>query len=220
MSRTEVMTPTAAGRTGRRRPAPAPLHPEADPTAGPILLGLARSAIASRGAAMPPVRGEPAWLARPGAVFVTLTRNGRLRGCTGSIEPRRSLREDVIRNACAAAFHDSRFPPLPAAELPHVRIEVSLLSPTEQLSFTTREELLARLRPGVDGLILTWHGHRGAFLPQVWKQVPDPEDFLTHLVQKARLPVFFWEPDVTVRRFTVTAWSEPAVFPERGRGDH
>jgi len=96
-----------------------------------------------------------------------------------------------------------------------VRIEVSLLSPTEQLSFTSREDLLARLRPGVDGLILSWHGHRGTFLPQVWEQLPDPEDFLTHLLHKARLPVFSWEPDVTVQRFTVTAWSEPPESPER-----
>ena len=215
MSRAEVMTPTVGHRAARRRPVPPSLRPESDPSAGPILLGLARSAIAARGTSIPRTGEEPAWLSRPGAVFVTLTRNGRLRGCMGSIEPRRSLREDVMRNACAAAFHDSRFPPLPAAELPHVRIEVSLLSPTEQLSFTSREDLLARLRPGVDGLILSWHGHRGTFLPQVWEQLPDPEDFLTHLLHKARLPVFSWEPDVTVRRFTVTAWSEPPETPGR-----
>jgi hypothetical protein len=209
------MTPTVGYRSGRRRPAPPSLHPESDPSAGPILLGLARSAIAARGTSIPRTADEPAWLSRPGAVFVTLTRNGRLRGCTGSIEPKRSLREDVMRNASAAAFHDFRFPPLPAAELPHVRIEVSLLSPTEPLSFATREDLLARLRPGVDGVVLSWHGHRGTFLPQVWQQVPDPEGFLTHLLHKARLPVFSWEPDVTVRRFTVTAWSEPAESPER-----
>lgn len=215
MSRVEVMTPTVVDRAGRRRPAPRALHPESDPSAGPILLGLARSAIVARGASVPHSGEEPAWLARPGAVFVTLTTSGRLRGCTGSIEPRRSLREDVIRNASAAAFHDSRFPPLPAVELPQVRIEVSLLSPTEQLSFNAREDLLARLRPGVDGLTLSWHGHRGTFLPQVWEQVPDPEDFLTHLLHKARLPVFFSEPDVTVCRFTVAAWSEPAESPRR-----
>ncbi|HEY3410795.1 MAG TPA: AmmeMemoRadiSam system protein A [Propionicimonas sp.] len=215
MSRAEVMTPTVGHRAGRRRHVRLSLHPESDPSAGPILLGLARSAIAARGMSIPSTGGEPAWLSRPGAVFVTLTKDGRLRGCTGSIEPRRSLREDVMRNACAAAFHDSRFPPLPAAELPHVRIEVSLLSPTEQLSFTTREDLLAQLRPGVDGLILSWRGHRGTFLPQVWEELPDPEDFLAHLLHKARLPVFFWEPDVTVRRFTVTAWSEPRQAPKR-----
>ncbi|HEY3339162.1 MAG TPA: AmmeMemoRadiSam system protein A [Propionicimonas sp.] len=191
------------------------MHPASDPSAGPILLGLARSAIAARGASIPRTFMEPAWLARPGAVFVTLTRNGRLRGCTGSIEPRRSLREDVIRNAAAAAFHDARFPPLPAVELPLVRIEVSLLSPTEQLSFTSREDLVLRLRPGVDGLVLSWHGHRGTFLPQVWEQVPNPDDFLSHLLHKARLPELFWDQDVTVRRYTVTSWSEPAESARR-----
>ena len=155
MSRAEVMTPTVGYRAVRRRPAPLSLHPESDPSAGPILLGLARSAIAARGTSIPRTGEGPAWLSRPGAVFVTLTKAGRLRGCTGSIEPRRSLREDVMRNACAAAFHDSRFPPLPAAELPQVRIEVSLLSPTEQLFFMTREDLQGQLRPGLDGLILT-----------------------------------------------------------------
>jgi len=215
MSRAEVMTPTVGHRAGRRRPASLTLHPQSDPSAGPILLGLARSAIAARGTSIPRIGDEPVWLSRPGAAFVTLTRNDRLRGCTGSIEPRWSLREDVMRNACAAAFHDSRFPPLPAVELPLVRIEVSLLSTTEQLIFRTRADLLGQLRPGVDGLILGWHAHRGTFLPQVWQEVPDPEDFLTHLLHKARLPVVFWEPDVTVRRFTVTAWSEPRQAPRR-----
>ena len=215
MSRAEVMTPAVRHRAGRRRPAPLSLRPQSDPSAGPILLGLARSAIAARGTSIPRTAEGPAWLSRPGAAFVTLTKDGRLRGCTGSIEPRRSLREDVMRNACAAAFHDSRFPPLPAAELPQVRIEVSLLSPTEQLVFLTWEDLLGQLRPGVDGLILSWRGHRGTFLPQVWEEVPDPQDFLTHLLHKARLPVSFWEPDVTVQRFTVTAWSEPGQAPRR-----
>lgn len=215
MTRAEVMTPTVGNRAGGSGLVPLPLHPTSDPSAGPILLGLARSAIAARGTSIPRTGEEPAWLSLPGAVFVTLRRNGRLRGCTGSIEAKRSLREDVMRNACAAAFHDSRFPPLPAVELPLVRIEVSLLSQTEQLSFTSREDLLALLRPGVDGVVLGWHGHRGTFLPQVWEQVPDREDFLAHLLHKAGLPVFFWDPDVTARRFTVTAWSEASELPKR-----
>ena len=214
MSTTEAMTPTVHERSARR-PTSRPLHPASEPAAGPILLGLARSAIAARGASIPRTFREPAWLDRPGAVFVTLTRRGRLRGCTGSIEPRRSLREDVIRNAAAAAFHDARFPPLAATELPHVRIEVSLLSPPENLSFTSRADMVGRLRPGVDGLVLSWHGHRGTFLPQVWEQVPDPDDFVSHLLRKARLPELFWDPDITVRRYTVTSWSDPAEPPRR-----
>lgn len=192
----------------RRQVVPTHRHPQGDPCAGPILLGLARGAITARGA--PPVRtaGEPTWLDDPGAVFVTLSSDGRLRGCIGSIEPHRSLREDVVRNACAAAFHDPRFPPLPAQEVPHVRIEVSLLSDTEPIPFGSRRELLGRVRPGVDGVVLAWHGHRATFLPQVWEQLPEPEDFLEHLLHKAGLPVFFWEPDLAARRFTVTSWKE------------
>ena len=78
---------------------------------------------------------------------------------------------------------------------------------------STVTELVARLRPGVDGLILAWDGHRGTFLPQVWEQLPDPQQFLNRLKQKAGLPVSFWSPQVTVRRYSVTAWTEPADRP-------
>ncbi len=185
-----------------------PARPEDDPQAGPILLGLARSAIVARGGVAVP-DDAPGWLGEPGATFVTLTRQGRLRGCIGSIQARRHLSEDVVHNACAAAFHDPRFPPVAAAEVPGVRIEVSLLSASEPLPSRTREELLCAVRPHVDGLILGWHGHRGTFLPQVWEQLPEPEDFIEHLLHKAGLPVSFWAPDLTVRRFGVTAWAEP-----------
>lgn len=210
MSTIDVTTTTAPVRSEGRHTVTRQRQPAADPAAGPILLGLARSAIATRGASVPRGAYEPTWLARPGAVFVTLTSNGRLRGCAGSIEPRWSLREDLIRNASAAAFHDARFPPLAAVELPQVRIEVSLLSPPEAVPFTSRHDLVRQLRPGIDGLVLSWHGHRATFLPQVWQRVPDPEDFLSHLLHKARLPELFWDPDVTVRRYTVTSWREPA----------
>ncbi|MFZ1385456.1 MAG: AmmeMemoRadiSam system protein A, partial [Propionicimonas sp.] len=153
------------------------------------------------------------WLAAPGACFVTLTLDGRLRGCIGSLEPHRSLLADVTHNARAAAFSDRRFPPLSAAELPRTRIEVSLLSASEPLEAGSEAELVARLRPGVDGLILAWDGHRGTFLPQVWEQLPDPQQFLNRLKQKAGLPVSFWSPQVTVRRYGVTAWTEPADRP-------
>ncbi len=194
------------------REQPAPPRPQDDPSAGPVLLGLARTAIASRGV-VASASDAPAWLGEPGASFVTLTQDGRLRGCIGSVHPSRRLGDDVIRNACSAAFHDPRFPPLPAQELPGVRIEVSLLSATEPIPAASRDELLASLRPGVDGLILSWHGHRGTFLPQVWEQLPDPHDFVEHLLHKAGLPVVFWSEDVVAHRFTVTAWHEPDELP-------
>lgn len=192
----------------REHPRAAPLRPEDDPGAGPVLLGLARAAIAARGSVSLP-QGAPDWLGEPGATFVTLTQDGRLRGCIGSVEAYRRLGEDIIHNACSAAFHDPRFPPLPAQHIPAVRIEVSLLSATEPIPATSREELLEGLRPGVDGLILAWHGHRGTFLPQVWEQLPDPHDFVEHLLHKAGLPVVFWSEDVVAHRFGVTAWREP-----------
>ena len=90
---------------------------------------------------------------------------------------------------------------------------MSLLSASEPLEAGSEAELVARLRPGVDGLILAWDGHRGTFLPQVWEQLPDPQQFLNRLKQKAGLPVSFWSPQVTVRRYGVTAWTEPADRP-------
>ena len=190
------------------------LRLESDPRAGEILLGLARAAIAAGfGSVAAPGDDTAPWLAAPGACFVTLTLDGRLRGCIGSIEPHRSLLYDVTHNAQAAAFADRRFPPLTASELPRTRIEVSLLSPTRPLPSNSPEELLSQLRPGIDGLILHWDGHRGTFLPQVWEQLPEPQDFLNRLKLKAGLPESFWSPDVTVRRFGVTAWAEPADRP-------
>lgn len=191
---------------------PAPVRPEDDPAAGPVLLGLARTSIAARGPHALPPEG-PGWLHDPGATFVTLTQESRLRGCIGSVHPHRRLGEDVMRNACSAAFGDPRFPPLPVQELPSIRIEVSLLSATEPIPATSRDELLAGLKPGVDGLILSWHGHRGTFLPQVWEQLPDPHDFVEHLLHKAGLPVVFWSKDVVAHRFGVTAWHEPDELP-------
>ncbi len=211
------MSTRLSNRTLKPEAAPSPpLTARTDPRAGSILLGLARQAITSRGAPEPSTRNDPAWLAEPGAAFVTLTRDGALRGCVGSVEPHRSLRDDVRRNACAAAFHDPRFPPLPATEVPLVCLEVSLLSATESLRFTSREDLLEQLRPGSDGVVLRWHGHHAAFLPQVWQQLPEPEEFLEHLLHKARLPVTFWEPGLSVRRFTVTAWREDRPSGAKG----
>lgn len=192
-----------------RAPAGAPRHAEDDPHAGPILLGLARGAIASRGTSGGSYRDQPAWLDDPRASFVTITQDGSLRGCIGSIQPSRPLRDDVVHNACAAAFHDPRFPPLRAQDVPRVRLEVSVLSATAPLPASSRHVLLEHLHPHTDGLILGWHGHRATFLPQVWEQLPEPADFLDHLLRKAGLRADFWADDVAARRFGVMAWTEP-----------
>jgi AmmeMemoRadiSam system protein A len=148
------------------------------------------------------------WLARPGAAFVTLTQGGELRGCIGSLVAHQPLREDVRQNALAAAFEDRRFPPLATEELIRTRIEVSVLSAPERLEFSDHADLVGRLRPGVDGLILQAGGRRGTFLPQVWDQLPAPERFLAHLVRKAGLPEGYWSEQVRIWRYTVTSFEE------------
>ncbi len=175
---------------------------------GPTLLAIARGAIAgSLGEPAPPFDAAN-WLQEPGATFVTLQMHGKLRGCVGSLLAQRPLREDVETNACAAAFHDSRFAPLSRHEYPDIEIEVSLLSTMESLAFENQEHLLTLLRPGVDGVVLEYGGQRGTFLPQVWEQLPDPKSFLVQLKQKAGLPADFWSDGIQISRYTVAKWRE------------
>jgi len=184
----------------------------AAPTAaekGAVLLKLARGAIAAElGHAVTPVP-RSAWLAEPGASFVTLlTRSGELRGCIGSLQARRPLALDVQENAVAAAFHDPRFRPLTEAEIDDILVEVSLLSTPEVMVVASEQDALARLRPGIDGVVLAYGGHRGTFLPQVWEQLPEPAEFLAQLKRNAGLPVDFWAEDVRLSRYTVSKWQE------------
>ena len=111
-------------------------------------------------------------------------------------------------NAVAAATRDPRFPPLSRAELEDTIVEVSVLSAPTALPVVGEAELLARLHPGVDGVILSDARHRATFLPQVWEQLPDPADFLAHLRRKAGLPAGGWGRDLTIETYTVTAWQE------------
>jgi AmmeMemoRadiSam system protein A len=176
---------------------------------GRALLIRARNAIAAElGAATAPEPDDPA-LAQPGATFVTLTQEGHLRGCIGSLEARRPLDADVRANARAAAFADPRFSPLRGAELQHTRVEVSLLSPAAPIDFRDEEDAVRQLRPGLDGVILEWNGRRGTFLPQVWDNLHEPQLFLNLLKQKAGLPADFWAPDVKLYRYEVQKWKEP-----------
>lgn len=179
---------------------------------GQALLVRARNAIGGElglpGAAEP----EHPALARPGATFVTLTGDAAgghaLRGCIGSLEPWRSLDEDVRANARAAAFRDPRFIPLRRDEWSRILVEVSLLAPAEPLPCGDEAEALAQLRPGRDGLILGWHEHRATFLPQVWESLPEPGDFLRQLKRKAGLAADFWSPELVLERYEVRQWKE------------
>jgi len=175
---------------------------------GRLLLRIARESLAEAlGLGAAGVYDEP-WLREPGACFVTLRRLGDLRGCVGSVHAYRPLLEDVWSNARASAFRDTRFQPVEAWELPEISVEVSLLSAPEPLACSCEEEALRRLRPGVDGIILEYEEHRGTFLPQVWEQLPDPQDFLGHLKVKAGLRRSFWSPGVRLQRYGVIKWVE------------
>lgn len=175
---------------------------------GEILLRLAHDAIGEHFGAVPAAAPGLAALREPGASFVTLTRDGHLRGCIGSLEAYRPLADDVRGNACAAAFRDPRFPPLSSAEWPDTKVEVSLLSVPEALSFKDEADALAQLRPGIDGIVLSAGGRRATFLPQVWEQLPDPALFLAQLKAKAGLPADYREPDLRLERYTVRKWKE------------
>ena len=183
---------------------------QSDVVQGSILLKLARSAIAEQfGHTDLPVVSAP-WLEAPGACFVTLMLQGYLRGCIGSLEARRPLGVDVRENAIAAAFRDSRFAPLSEAEFDQVRIEVSVLSPSENLVVASEADALAQLRPGIDGVIFECGPHRSTFLPQVWDTLPTPVEFMAQLKRKAGLAPDFWSDEVTLSRYTVRKWKEGA----------
>jgi uncharacterized protein len=182
-----------------------------DDKLGAALLVHARNAIAGRFDLAPKHALDHPALHAAGATFVTLTQQGRLRGCIGSLEARRPLGEDVQANAQAAAFRDPRFPPLEADELAATRVEVSLLTPAVALDFSDEADALRQLRPGIDGMIFECHGRRGTFLPQVWDSLPDPREFFAHLKQKAGFTADFWSPEVRLYRYTVQKWKEPAT---------
>ena len=135
------------------------------------------------------------------ASFVTLEKQGRLRGCIGSLEAYRPIAQDIAENAYAAAFQDPRFPPVREDEVDGLEIHLSLLTAPEPLHFQSEQDLIAQLRPGVDGLILAERGRRGTFLPSVWEQLPEPAQFLEHLKLKAGLPAGYWSDSVEIYRY-------------------
>jgi len=170
-----------------------------EPGSRTLLLETAAEAIESqlerRVAAGPAEAALPAELRELRASFVTLTVAGELRGCCGTLEARRALATDVWHNARASAFGDPRFPPL------------------ERGPVRSAAELLARLVPGEDGLVIAWRGSRATFLPKVWEQLRDPVEFLAHLKRKAGWAPEFWAEDVEVWRY----FTESAAAPGANR---
>jgi len=184
-----------------------------DANMGRVLAQLARAAIAFRlniTAEYPELNFD--WLHQLGASFVTLKRDGQLRGCIGSLEARRNLVDDIQANAVAAAFEDYRFSPLTSDEYLTLEIEVSVLSPLVPMSVRTEDEVISKLRRGIDGLVIEYGAHRATFLPQVWEQLPDPQVFLAHLKNKAGLPADFWDPEMKLFTYQVHKYHEQEQF--------
>jgi AmmeMemoRadiSam system protein A len=183
-----------------------------------LLLKLARSSIQShlKGEKLSDIDlincSQP--LQQIGACFVTLTKQGQLRGCVGSVEATQPLILDVRDRALGAAFQDYRFPNLIETELSEVRIAISCLTPPCQLPYSSPEELSHLLHPGVDGVILKYQDRRGTFLPQVWKQLPDPEIFLSRLCLKMGLDSDAWK----IKKMEVKIY-QTITFEEELPGD-
>lgn len=144
------------------------------------------------------------------AAFVTLTRQGRLRGCIGNLIANRPLYAAVMENARSAALRDPRFPPVSPAELSGLRIEISVLGEPTLLPYDSPADLLRRLRPGQDGVVLQIGSRTSTFLPQVWEHLPEPADFLDALARKAGAAPDAWrEPETRVSIYQVEAFEEP-----------
>ena len=152
------------------------------------LLHLARQALEAgvRGLPLPPVDEMVLTpkLKAGGASFVTLTIDGDLRGCIGALEPYQPLAEDVREHAVAAALEDYRFPQVQESELSKISIEISRLTVPVPLEYTSPEDLLEKLHPGSDGVILRDGFRRATFLPQVWEKIPQKDAFLANLCYK------------------------------------
>jgi hypothetical protein len=179
---------------------------------GKVLLAVARAAISSALGVLQMADESAPWLTEPGACFVTLTQNGELRGCIGSLQAHRPLLADIKSNAVSAALCDPRFMPLTADELDITDIEVSLLTPTQPMEFRDETDALSQLRPGIDGVVFEFGRYRSTFLPQVWEQLPQPHQFMAQLKRKAGLPDTFWDEGIKLSRYSVTKFIESEKF--------
>ncbi len=201
------------------KPAPKPAAPEASMASdfeqqtkqllkehGPHLLDIADQAIRFGLKSGNPIgidlRNEPKDLQAPGASFVTLkTATNQLRGCIGAPVAHQPLVRDVAQNAYRASFKDPRFKPVTAEEYETLRLSISVLSPQSKMTFKDEADLLSQLRPGIDGLVIQDGGHRALFLPSVWEQLPEPQQFLAHLKRKAGMAQDHWSGNFLASRF-------------------
>ncbi len=172
------------------------MHTQLNNAEQECLLKLARAALQEgvQGKPLPEVKMNqlPASLQSNGVSFVTLTINDRLRGCIGTLEAHQPLAKDVQEHAVAAALQDFRFPNVRPSELPQIKIEVSVLTPRAPLEYDKPEELIQKIRPGIDGVVLKDGFQQATFLPQVWEKLPNPESFLSQLCMKMGAPDDLW----------------------------
>lgn len=150
--------------------------------------------------------------------FVTVFVDGALNGCIGAVGSGEPLGRAIPRLARAAALDDPRLPPLRADQLDRATVEVSVLSPLEPLDVHDRPSLFAALSPGVHGLVVAQGSRRALFLPDVWAQLPDPDDFLDRLLAKAGIAPATWPPGLAASRFTTQAVSRPCRDDRAGAG--
>ena len=177
---------------------------------GNVLLAFARATLQHKlvGGKEPKPPDDPAFSSLS-ATFVTLKIGDMLRGCIGNLQPVGTLWEGIRANAINAAFHDHRFSALKPEELEKVHLDISILSPPQPLTYTSPEALLAQLRPGVDGVILGDGRRSATFLPQVWQQLPNPQQFLGHLCQKAGLSETAWrDQKLVIHLYQVQCFAE------------
>lgn len=151
---------------------------------------------------------QPDFFLQKAACFVTLHKRGALRGCVGSTLAHRPLLDDVIHNAFASAFRDHRFPPVTESELTDINVEISILTPQQQMEITGERDLLKQVRPGIDGLLIRNPQYSATFLPQVWKQLPNPRQFLAHLKNKAGMVPGAWPDDMECFRYQCLKFEE------------
>ena len=177
--------------------------------AGQTLLCVARQALeaAANGRHYPEPDTDPD-LREPTACFVTLNKQGQLRGCIGSLEAHQPLIESVIKNTFSAALSDPRFPPVEADEVDAVDIEISVLTNLQPVQFDSEQQLLEQLRPFTDGLVMQKGARRATFLPSVWKQLPDKQEFLRQLKKKAGLAEDYWSDNIKAYRYQAQILTE------------
>ena len=174
-----------------------------------FLLELARKSLksAAAGASLPEgaAKDVPPKLAEKKACFVTLTKGGTLRGCIGHLTAIEPLHQAVIENARNAALRDPRFPAVKPDEVDKIKIEISVLTEPQPLPFSSPDDLLSKLHPNEDGVLLHIGPRTSTFLPQVWAQIPDKVQFLNHLAQKAGCEPSEWRGKDTRSRFTTSS---------------